>query len=410
MSGGPTSRVSATRPVSHTVRIAFGLFLMTLALRPQIIGIGPVASSIANELGISHAVVGLLTTVPILCMGLFAPLGPWVAGRVGPRRALTWTLVAIGCLGLVRPPIPAASLFVLVTIAIGVATGIGGALPQIAAKRYAPSRPGLAGGSASAGIVAGAVISAAGVVPLANAFGGWRAALAVLAVITIATTLGGTLLLGPEPRTSTTPARPRQMWRVPLAWLVAVVFGLQAIVYWGAGAWLAAAFIERGWDAASSGALVGVLNASALLASLGTAALSDRLGRRSLQILVSAIGVFAASVGLLVAPSSAVLWTAALGAGLGAIFPLLLVYCLDVAVDPATAGSLSAFMLFIGYTIAAVGPVGLGFARDLVGGFGVTFWILAAVSTMLVVTAIVLQLWAKPRTWLAAQQPQRAVR
>ena len=55
------------------------LFLAALTLRPQIVGVGPLIPSIQDAFGTSHAVVGLLGTIPVLCMGLFAP------GRRVPR-------------------------------------------------------------------------------------------------------------------------------------------------------------------------------------------------------------------------------------------------------------------------------------------------------------------------------------
>ena len=63
------------------------LFLVTLALRPQVIGVGPLLPQIRDDLGISHGVAGLLSTIPVLCMGLFAPAGPWLARRLGQGDA-----------------------------------------------------------------------------------------------------------------------------------------------------------------------------------------------------------------------------------------------------------------------------------------------------------------------------------
>ena len=52
------------------------LFCVGLTLRPQIVGIGPLLPRIQSSLGISHGVAGLLATIPVLCMGVFAPLAP----------------------------------------------------------------------------------------------------------------------------------------------------------------------------------------------------------------------------------------------------------------------------------------------------------------------------------------------
>ena len=61
--------------------------------------------------------------------------------------------------------------------------------------------------------------------------------------------------------------------------------------------------------------------------------------------------------------------TALLGLGIGAYFPLALTLPVDVARDSADAASISAFMLLIGYALAALSPVVLGMVRDATGNF-----------------------------------------
>ncbi len=41
------------------------LFACALALRPQIVGIGPLLPGIQDDLDVSHAVAGLLGTIPV---------------------------------------------------------------------------------------------------------------------------------------------------------------------------------------------------------------------------------------------------------------------------------------------------------------------------------------------------------
>ena len=67
-----------------------GLFLAALALRPQLVGVGPLLSTIRRGLGVSHAVAGLLSTLIVLCMGLFAPVAFTISRRVGPRFWGLW--------------------------------------------------------------------------------------------------------------------------------------------------------------------------------------------------------------------------------------------------------------------------------------------------------------------------------
>jgi CP family cyanate transporter-like MFS transporter len=82
------------------------LFLAALALRPQLVGIGPLIPSIQLDLDMTHAVAGLLGTIPVLCMGLFAPPAAFLSQRLGSRHALAAALALIGVFGITRAVMP----------------------------------------------------------------------------------------------------------------------------------------------------------------------------------------------------------------------------------------------------------------------------------------------------------------
>ena len=48
----------------------------------------PLAETIRADLGLSSAALGVLTTLPVLCMGLLAPVAIQVSRRTGPMRAV----------------------------------------------------------------------------------------------------------------------------------------------------------------------------------------------------------------------------------------------------------------------------------------------------------------------------------
>jgi len=103
------------------------LFLAALTLRPQLVGVGPLLPSIRSDLGVSHAVAGLLGTIPVLCMGLFAPPAPFLSGRIGSRRAIGAALALVGAFGVARAVVPSAAGVVLLTFPIGIGMGLVGA-------------------------------------------------------------------------------------------------------------------------------------------------------------------------------------------------------------------------------------------------------------------------------------------
>ncbi len=366
-----------------------GLFVASLALRPQILAIGPLLPFIRDDLGLSASVAGLLTTIPVLCMGIFAPIGPRVAARLGPRIAFAVCLGLIVAFGLVRAVAPDALLVMLATIGIGVGVGIAGAVPSMIVSGRMPDRPALGTGAYAGGIVAGSTIAAAIAVPLAGggADGDWRRALAVLSLLSVGSIVAWLLLVRGDGHghVRNVPS-PRLPWRSATAWLLVVVFGLQSILYYGVIAWLPNVYVERGWTPTAAGTLVAAFNGIGLLTTVGIPLVADRLGPRRLQLIAASVAATAALTGILLAPDLAYAWVAILGLSLGAVFPLVLTLPLDVARDPGQVGSVAALMLLGGYILSSVGPIVLGAARDLTGDFSASLAILVVLAVLLVAT------------------------
>ena len=122
------------------------LFLAGLTFRPQIVGAGPLFPSIQHDLDVSHAVVGLLGTIPVLCMGLLAPPAALVVRRLGTRAGIGLAIALIGVFGVLRAVVPGAALVVIVTLGIGVGMGLGGAIAPVAVKERFAATVGLRDG------------------------------------------------------------------------------------------------------------------------------------------------------------------------------------------------------------------------------------------------------------------------
>jgi MFS transporter, CP family, cyanate transporter len=140
------------------VALLAALFLGALALRPQLVGVGPLLPDIDDDLHVSHAVAGLLGTIPVLCMGLFAPPAAFVAGRLGTRLAIGACLAGIAAFGLARAAAPGAPLVLALTLPIGIGMGLAGALMPVAVKERFAHRPAFASGVYTTGINMGSAL------------------------------------------------------------------------------------------------------------------------------------------------------------------------------------------------------------------------------------------------------------
>jgi CP family cyanate transporter-like MFS transporter len=366
------------------VGVVAGLFIASLALRPQILAIGPLLPLIRDDLGLPASLAGLLTTIPVLCMGIFAPVGPRFAARLGPRTAFAVCLGLIVVGGLLRAVAPSFPLILLATLGLGIGVGIAGAIPSMVVSQRMPERPALGTGAYAGGIVAGSTLAAGVAVPLAVG-GEWRLSMLLLSAASLLA-IGAWLLLvrgeGRIPRLDRT-AR-RLPWRSGTGWLLVLLFGLQSVLYYGIVAWLPNAFVERGWSTAAAGSLIAIFNGVGLVTTIGVPLVADRLGARRAQLLASSVVATGALVGLIVTPAFAYGWIAMLGLALGVVFPLVLTLPLDVTDDPGQVGSVAALMLFGGYILSSVGPFILGVARDLSGDFEASLWLLVVLALVLV--------------------------
>lgn len=376
-----------TQPQARSAALPLGvvvaLFAASLALRPQILAVGPLLPLIRADLELPAGIAGLLTTIPVLCMGVFAPIGPQIAARLGPRTALAACLAVIAGAGLARALAPGVPLILLATFVIGIAIGVSGTIPAIVVSQRI-SHAAVHGTSAyAAGIVAGSTAAAAVAVPLA-VNGEWRLSLALISAALVVPLVAWLALLRPDPSARKLGARAvRLPWRSGTGWLLVALFGTQSILYYGIVSWLPNALVERGWPAATTGTLIALFNGIGLITTIGVPWAARRLGSRRSQLLLVAAGALVGIIGVVVAPDLSFGWIVVLGLSLGAVFPLLLTLPVDVSESPGEAGSVAALMLLGGYVLASTGPVVLGFARDATGNFGASLWLLVGVAVVL---------------------------
>lgn len=381
------------RPAS----ILAGLFFVALTLRPQIVGVGPLLPAVQDDLHSSHAVIGLLGTIPVLCMGLFAPPAAYLSARVGTRAAITWSVLLIGVFGLARAVAPSALLLVLLTWPVGIGMGLAGAVVPVAVKERFAARPAGATGVYTTGIQVGSALSAAVAVPLAAWYGGWRGSLAVFSVVSLALAGVWIVLTRHEPAYERRPERPPRLpWHSRAAWLLVVLFGLMASTYYGINAWLPDSYVERGWSTGSAGSLLAVLNLVAIPAAFVVPWLSDRAGTRRHWLVAMGTTFAVGMSGVVLVPGAAYAWVVALGIASGGMFALVLTLPLDLEHAPGRVGALVGMMLGLGYTIGAVSPFLLGAVRDATGSFTTSLWLLAAFAVLLLGSVLALPRAVRP--------------
>jgi hypothetical protein len=131
-------QVQQSHPLVHRPwLLLLGLILVALNLRPALSSMAPMLSEVSKSLGLSASQAGLLTTLPVLCLGLFAPLAPVLARRFGAERVVLGILLTLAGGIILRSSFGEIGLFagsVLAGASIGV---IGVLLPGIVKRDFA---------------------------------------------------------------------------------------------------------------------------------------------------------------------------------------------------------------------------------------------------------------------------------
>jgi len=271
------------------------------------------------------------------------------------------------------------------TLVAGVGIAICGVtLPSIIKQRFS-QRPGVATAAYSVPMMLGAGLAPSIAVPLAHSLGSWQASLASWAIPAMA----GMVIWAPAARAArgrrpTTPsAAGRLPWRSRSAWLLAAFLSVQSVLAYAYLAWLAPAFQARGWSAATSGTLLGVLQFAQLVTALVLSALADLSGSRDRRpALIVAVSCTVLGAAALVAAPTAAPWAATivLGLGLGGGFSLALVVLTDLAATGPAASRLAAMTFLICYSVAAAAPVLLSALRQATGSYTIAFALLVALA------------------------------
>ncbi|NYE09755.1 CynX/NimT family MFS transporter [Actinomadura citrea] len=383
---------SSTTPGSRAAAVwsLVGLVLLTINLRAAITGISPVLGDLRDAFGLSGAEAGVLTTLPVLCLGVFAAVAPVVARRFGTETAIAGSLVMITTgivLRVVQSPV---SLFVG-TVLAGAGIAMGNVLMPAVIKRAFPSRLGSLTGLAMMLMAASGAIAAGLAVPLEEA-GGWRLALAVWAVPSlVAALVWGPLALrgrrAPTPPV-TAPRAGGSLLRSPTAWFVAGFMGLASLMFYVLMSWLPEVMRDAGYPAATAGMMVSTMMIVGIPLGFLVPVFAARLRDQRPLVLAVAATMVVGLVGLLLAPGWT--WVVIIGIGTGSAFPLAFTLLSLRSPTPAAAASLSGMAQTGGYLLAGTGPLAVGVLHEVTGGWNVPL----ALLLVLVVPEVVVGLLA----------------
>ncbi|TJZ50257.1 MFS transporter [Streptomyces piniterrae] len=394
------SQVAAARRRlrAHPALLLAGIVLAALNMRAALAGVSPLLSEIGEQFHLAATASSLVTTIPLIFMGLGSIIAPRLARRWGTETALCAALVLL-CGGIalrIAPPVVA--LFVGCAV-VGTAIALLNVLMPGLIKRDFPERAAGMTALYSTAMILGATVSAASAVPLENALGGWQGSLvswsllaAVAAVVWIPQAViarRGTHLGGAAATPVHTTENGPRLSRSPLAWQVTLFMGSQSLIAYVIIAWMPTIFTDHGMGKGEAGLVFAFSTLVQMVGSFVVPMLAGRMRRqRLLGVAVSAL-MASGVTGLLVAPvAGAWLWAALLGIGQGGALGLALTMMVLRSGDAHTAARLSGMAQTGGYLLAAAGPLALGALHQTTNGWTIPLALLLAVCTGLALLAL----------------------
>lgn len=347
-----------------------GLLLVALNLRPALTSISPVLTRIGHDLGLASAGEGVLTTLPVLCLGMAAPLAPRLARRIGPERAVLAVLLLLAVALIGRPYVGVIGLFIGTAIAGG-AIGVMGVLLPGLVKRDFPGNVGVMTGLYTMALNLGAALAAGTTEPLRQLLGNaWRPALAFWLVPAVIAALAWLAQMHTVRKPRPSSGARRRVHRDPLAWQVTAFMGLQSSLAYTVFGWLPTILADRGMAPVAAGLALSI----SILVQVSTAIIAPAIGTRMRDQRMVITTVMSVTVigllGCIYAPIASVwLWIVVLGLGQGGAFSMALTLLALRAADSETAAELSGMAQGLGYIAAACGPLAIGLIHQWFGSW-----------------------------------------
>ncbi|MFF7648742.1 CynX/NimT family MFS transporter [Streptomyces sp. NPDC007983] len=394
----PTPEVAAARRTlrAHPALVLVGIVLASLNMRASLAGVSPLLGEISGDFGLSATTGSLVTTIPLIFMGVASPLAPRLARRCGTETVLLAALVLLGGGILLRVAPPLVALFAGCAL-VGTGIALLNVLMPGLIKRDFPDRAAAMTALYTTAMIAGATASAAAAVPLEKALGGWRGSLAswsLLAAVAAVLWLPQAVLARRgthHGQAAATPVRTGDgkgdrgtLSRSPLAWQVTLFMGLQSLMAYVTIAWMPTILTDHGMDKATAGLVFAFSTLVQMSGSFVVPLLAGRMRSQRLPAVVVA-GLMAAGVtGLLLAPvAGAWAWATLIGVGQGGTVGLALTLMVLRTRDAHTSARLSGMAQTWGYLLAAAGPLALGAVHQATGGWTLPLMLMLAVCAAL---------------------------
>lgn len=374
----------------NQVLLIVGVILVAFNLRPAITAVGPLIGLIDADLDLPGWSLGILTSLPLIGFAVMSPVAPILGRKYSNEMVLIGGMVFLG-IGIIIRSVPIVPFLFGGTLLIGVGIAVANVLlPGILKERFPDNVPLMTGVYSTAMGLMAALASGISI-PLASLDNSsWELSLGVWLVPALLAILVWVYFVkrrrsANEVEVHYIPASEVRMWRSRLAWEVSIFLGLQAFFYYVIITWLPTILQANGVSSESAGWLLSYAQLIGLPIGFLLPVLAGKL--KSQSILTAGISLLAliGSAGLLFEGSNIIMMISVtiVGIATGGLFPLALAFLGMRASNARHAAELSGMAQALGYFLAALGPIVMGFLHDIAMGWHLPLVVLMVVLVIM---------------------------
>ncbi|MGJ5637396.1 MFS transporter [Bacillus altitudinis] len=370
------------------------LFLAALNLRPIITSVASMMSMIQSDLGVSALTASLLTTLPVLCMGVFAPVATKLSRRFGLERTLFFSIFLITIATGLRGTSQTVTILLMTAFAGGVGISFAGPLLSSFIKKYFPKSPGIVS-VYSISMTVGAALASGLTIPiylrsehnLPLALSCW----AVLGVIALILWLG---LARQNQQADLADVPLRLPLRNKKAIQFTLFFGFMSSMFYSLTAWISPIALDFGNSPQYAAMLLTIFTLIQIPVALLVPNIVNRLGKPKLFLILCSLSELIGLIFLLL-PMPILPAVIFLGIGAGGLFPLALMLPIIETRTPEEAGTWSAMSQMGGYIMGGFGPFLIGLIFDISGHFQAAIVAMLAIVMLMIGVQLSMKLGKK---------------
>jgi CP family cyanate transporter-like MFS transporter len=339
------------------------ILAVALNLRGAITCVGPLLKDIQAHFGLNGTAAGLLTSLPLFAFGFLSAYAAPLARRLGMEQAVFLSLLLLAA-GMGLRYIDGALWLYAGTAVIGAGIAFNNVLLPGLLRRDFPGQLALVTALFTMVMVTFGGLGSGIAIPLADR-GGWRVSLVswmLPALLALAVWI-------PQLRGHSAPVRVEPqpaLWNRALAWQVSLFMACQSTAFYVMIAWFPSMMKDlQGISAARSGVILFIYQLFVLGSVMLTPVFIHRMkDQRALGAGLASL-ILLGYLGLYVDPVHALGWMMLMGVGAGGSLVLAITLFSLRAGSAAQSVALSGMAQAVGYTVAAVTPILIGFIHDV---------------------------------------------